>query len=63
MDFTNAKIAYEGYCRQTGWKSLATGQDLPAFAKLSEEIKLAWAAAAWHLWQKFNADIEDGKKV
>lgn len=42
----NAKKAYEGYCENTGWKSLATGADLPPFEQLKEEIKLAWVAAA-----------------
>ena len=48
-DFTAARVAYEGYCRQTGWKSLATGQDLPEFDGLPQEIKEAWSASANHL--------------
>lgn len=42
------KEAYEAYCRHTGWKSLATGADLPQWPALKDEIRQAWmVTAAW----------------
>jgi hypothetical protein len=41
-----AAVAYDGYCRQTGYKSLISGAALPPFDKLTDSIKDAWAAAA-----------------
>lgn len=35
---------YEAYCEHTGWKSLATGQDLPQWSDLRPDIKEAWRA-------------------
>ncbi len=40
------KVAYEAYCQQTGWKSLATGDPLPAWVDQGERIRLAWGSAA-----------------
>lgn len=40
-----AQILYEGYCNHTGWKSLASGQDLPQWDALREDIKKAWEAS------------------
>lgn len=40
------QIAYEAYCNKTGWKSLATGADLPRWEKLNVDIQEAWQAAA-----------------
>jgi hypothetical protein len=37
-----AQSAYEAYCNHTGWKSLATGQDLPQWEALKPSIKAAW---------------------
>lgn len=56
-----AKIAYDGYCTQTGWKSLISGADLPKFGALPEAIKLAWKAAAWAVQQQCLGEIEDFK--
>lgn len=43
-----AQEAYEAYANHTGWKSLATGQPLPQWDKLSEAIQQAWqVSAAW----------------
>lgn len=40
--------AYEAYARHTGWKSLATGADLPQWDALPEAIRVAWrVSAAW----------------
>lgn len=41
-----AQKLYEAYCAHTGFKSLATGQDLPKWNDLREDIKNAWRAAA-----------------
>jgi hypothetical protein len=40
-----AQTAYEAYCNYTGWKSLATGCDLPKWSDLPGNIKNAWFAA------------------
>ena len=41
-----AQTAYEAYCKHANWKSLATGQDLPTWEKLPQNIKDAWCASA-----------------
>lgn len=41
-----AQTAYEAYCSHTGWKSLATGCDLPTWDNLTDNIKYAWQATA-----------------
>lgn len=40
------QVAYEAYCAKTGWKSLATGADLPRWEKLNVDIQEAWQFAA-----------------
>lgn len=40
-----AKIAYDGYCKQTGGVSLISGDKLPEFSLLRIEIQDAWEAA------------------
>lgn len=40
------QVAYEAYCQKTGWKSLATGADLPKWDKLKLDIQEAWEASA-----------------
>lgn len=45
-DVTFGQQAYEAYCKQTDWKSLVTGADLPQWASLSIAIQTAWDAAA-----------------
>jgi hypothetical protein len=40
------QVAYEAYSANTGGKSLATGDNLPAWADLGEAYKTAWIAAA-----------------
>lgn len=40
-----AKIAYDGYVKQAGGVSLATGDKLPEFDGLKQSIKDAWVAA------------------
>ena len=41
-----AAIAYEAYRNHTGGKSLATGQTIPEWHELREDIQLAWMSAA-----------------
>lgn len=41
-----ARIAYEGYCEQTDWKSLVTGAQLPPWDELKAPMKAAWEASA-----------------
>ena len=42
------KEAYEAYARHTGFKSLATGSELPQWDGLSDAIRGAWTvSAAW----------------
>ena len=43
---TPGQIAYEGYCGETGGKSLISGSPLPPFERLAEPIQDAWEAAA-----------------
>jgi hypothetical protein len=40
------KLAYQAYCASTGGKSLVSGAALPAWERLSYEIREAWHAAA-----------------
>lgn len=40
------QVAYEAYCRHTGWKSLVSGAPLPPWAELPLGIQLAWMEAA-----------------
>ena len=39
-------VAYQGYCENTGWKSIATGDTLPPWELLHDDIKSAWMASA-----------------
>ena len=43
---TNGEVAYNAYCNLSGWKSLASGADLPPFSGTKPEIRDAWEAAA-----------------
>jgi hypothetical protein len=43
---TLAKELYVAYCDHTGWKSLASGAELPAWHFVKPEIKQAWMAVA-----------------
>jgi hypothetical protein len=46
FNYEAGEIAYEAYRSHTGGKSLATGQDIPVYGKLSKPIQDAWARAA-----------------
>ena len=41
-----ARVAYEGYRNHTGGISLASGQPIPEWEALRQDIKDAWHAAA-----------------
>lgn len=43
--YDGGKAGYDAYCKQTGGKSLVTGDPLPPFEALKPSIKDAWAAA------------------
>ena len=43
---TLGQLAYEGYCKATGNKSLASGVTLPTWDQQDDKIKAAWEAAA-----------------
>lgn len=45
-DFFLGRIAYEAYCKTTGWKSAVTGDDLPQFRDVPEAVQNGWIAAA-----------------
>lgn len=42
---TVGQVGYERYCDCSGGKSLVTGQELPKWEDLKEEIRAAWEAA------------------
>lgn len=44
--YERAAVAYNAYRKQAGGKSLVSGDKLPVFDGLRQEIKDAWAAAA-----------------
>jgi len=50
---TYAQQAYEAYCAHTNYKSLATGQNLPKWENLPQNIKDAWFASAKSLVRSF----------
>lgn len=39
------QIAYDTYCKHTGWKSLVSGNELPKWENVNPEIKAAWTEA------------------
>ncbi len=45
-DYRLAEIAYEAYRKQSGGKSLVSGQPIPSFSELKPEIQEAWYEAA-----------------
>lgn len=47
MDYELERLTranYNGYCEKAGWKSLVTGDPLPAFENLPPAIREAWEA-------------------
>ena len=47
--------AYDGYCMQTGYKSLISGATLPNWTILDPQIKVAWIAAARRVIEEASA--------
>ncbi len=43
------KIGYESYCRETGGVSPVTGDQLPPWEELPEEVRAAWTAATYDI--------------
>lgn len=43
--FEGGRLAYDAYCKQAGGRSLISGDKLPEFAALKQEIREAWAAS------------------
>jgi hypothetical protein len=56
--YRRAQIAYDAYCKQTGGKSLVSGDKLPPFDGLRPSIKDAWAASAIALSLDFERQAE-----
>ena len=56
-----AKIAYDAYVKAAGGKSLATGDPLPAFENLPQEIRWAWDAASQAVARELADGAEDGR--
>ncbi len=48
------KIGYDAYCKQTGGKSLISGDPLPEFKALKPAIQDAWAAVGIALALNFD---------
>lgn len=55
---TLGEVLYNGYCEKTNWKSLASGQDLPAWKDLRPDIQEAWHASAMAMEQFIDATAE-----
>jgi hypothetical protein len=55
---TLGQVAYEAYCRKSDWKSLISGQRLPLWKDLSDNIKEAWEAAALVV-KTYNPAVQD----
>jgi hypothetical protein len=45
-DYLYGEVGYNAYCSATGGKSLVTGDSLPAWVDLAEEIQKAWGLSA-----------------
>ena len=60
MQRTDGEIAYIGYCKQTNWKSLVSGADLPQWGALKKEIQDAWEAAAKAVLDNYRIKIGRG---
>lgn len=61
--YRRAAIAYNAYCKQTGGKSLVSGEKLPAFDALNQRIKDAWAASAIALSLDFERETEHQREM
>ena len=54
-----AQVAYEGYRNHTGGKSLATGQPIPEWHELREDIKEAWRASVRAITSEAQDQIDE----
>lgn len=41
------QIAYEAYSAHTDGRSLVSGDELPAWDEVGEDVQQAWVTAAW----------------
>jgi hypothetical protein len=53
------QVAYEAYSANTGGKSLATGDNLPAWGDLGDAYKTAWIAAAREVVANATEPVEE----
>lgn len=57
-DYLLAQACYNGYIRSSDGKSLVTGDELPSFENLPEDIKQAWAEAAREALRESGRPVE-----
>jgi hypothetical protein len=57
------RVAYEAYATNTGGKSLASGDDLPAWDQLADVYRTAWIATAREVIANMAADDEAAMTV
>jgi hypothetical protein len=57
------QVAYEAYSANTGGKSLASGDDLPAWDQLADVYRTAWIATARDVIANMAADDEAAMTV
>lgn len=55
----HGQVAYEGYCKHTGNKSLISGAELPPWDALDSKIQEAWLAAAKAATGCVNVPVSD----
>jgi hypothetical protein len=53
------QVAYEAYSANTGGKSLASGDNLPAWGDLGDAYKTAWIAAAREVVANATEPVEE----
>lgn len=58
-DLTPGEIAYDGYFKACGGKSLISGVPLPLWAEQSDAIRTAWEAAGVAAILTFDLDGHD----
>lgn len=54
-----AKIAYDAYVKAAGGKSLVSGEPLPAFEDLPQEIQWAWDASSQAVARELSATPDE----
>lgn len=59
MKKQRGKTAYEGYCYFSNYKSLVSGQQLPSWEGLSDEIRGAWNVAAAEVEREIQYEFKE----